>query len=457
MGNRHIAAKVLTRLNIDKQCDRVGIQITLKFDDDFERLMEILMKKYSPKNDMVYELNRKMRFMYPNDKLKNEVLTALIEANMNKNSWDEYFINRYKISEEILNETISEVTEFVKRNGFPNIIDDLSTLNAFYVLKRNWSFELCSLSKLEWYNKYFKSFINKTGICSIAAHNGVLCGDADYFFRGDIDINLATIILFKDKYRPHLDVSRDGVRGLTLEMASEIEIIRRNLLDQGFIIYKNSSVLREANYPYIVMTDYCKLLNERDDLAKQLIFRTSEGNLINENLIVKLINDDKIEYQSCPRVYNKEIFGYEEGVYEYLSAAFLREHYLVQADFTIDDGKIFISKKEKTLSEDYMKLFPACFFLPDLNKNSTILTTKSPNDRCACNEYHRLSQFIIKNGIKLNKHVPGIFRELLRILAEEEESELIDKVNNLLEYLKKFPRGIFQITDELLLSEADLV
>ena len=96
-------------------------------------------------------------------------------------------------------------------------------------------------------------------------------------------------------------------------------------------------------------------------------------------------------------------------------------------------------------------------FLPEINHDGAILTTESAYSRYACNEYQRLSQFILKNGGKLSKHVPGIFRELLRTLAEEGKDELINKVNSLLESLRKVPGGLFEISDELFLSKQDLI
>ena len=113
------------------------------------------------------------------------------------------------------------------------------------------------------------------------------------------------------------------------------------------------------------------------------------------------------------------------NLYEYLCAAFLRANYFIQIEFNRHDSEVFISKKEKEVSDNYKKLFPAFFFLPEINNDDTILTTGDRVARYACNEYHRLSQFILKNGTELHKWVPGIFREILRILAEDDKDELI--------------------------------
>ena len=205
------------------------------------------------------------------------------------------------------------------------------------------------------------------------------------------------------------------------------------------------------------MNDYCKLLCKRSDLTKQLVFRTSEGYLSNENLASTLVQKEKITYDSCPNISNKTFWGKNKSLYEYLCAAFLRENYLLQVQFASYKSEIFISKKKKEISDDYKNLFPACFFLPEINNNCNILTNKSIYQRCACNEYHRLSQYILKYGIELKRYVSGIFRELLRILAQEEGDELIDGINSLLESLRKFPGGLFEVSDELFLSEKDLI
>ena len=158
---------------------------------------------------------------------------------------------------------------------------------------------------------------------------------------------------------------------------------------------------------------------------------------------------------SCPPVSDSEGMWKKEYLYEYLCVAYLRENYSLQVDFNVPG--MFISNKKREISNNYKKLFPACFFLPELHHNSSILTAKETFNRYACNEYHRLSQFIIKYGTELKKYVPGIFRELLRTLAEKDEEELINRVNVLLEDLKKYPGALFEIPDELFLSEKDLL
>lgn len=127
------------------------------------------------------------------------------------------------------------------------------------------------------------------------------------------------IVLLKDKYRPCLDVAQDGLRGLTLETASEIEIIKNNLENQGFNIIGNLSNLRDENHYYIAMVDYYKLLNE-----------------------------EKIRYISLPMISNKSYPWQKNGdLYNYLCSAFLLENLrkFPGGLFEVPD-ELFISEKD---------------------------------------------------------------------------------------------------------------
>lgn len=461
LGNKNVKAKVEVDVKVDGQRDKLGIVIQIVLDNVFRSQIELIEREYEQQRRSLYDLEEEIEAQYPQDKLVREVLRLISGNYISKTNQNrkEQIKEWYGISEGKLNQMIKEVRKFIKKSGYPVVeAEDTAILEEFKSLQKEWSFDVCSLSEFEWYKKYFKNIITKVGTYSIAAHNGIWCGDADFFFDNRNNKNLATIVLLKDKYRPYLDVARDGVRGLTLESVSEVEIMKSNLVNQGFSIDGSLSGLREQNFSYLAMADYGKLLHERGDLAKQLVFDTSEGKLSNESLADIALTKKKIVYKSCPNISNNlRYWRRNRNLYDYICAAFLRDNYLLQIEFAAYSNKVYISKKEKEVPDDYKKTFPACFFLPEVNHNCDILTGKSVFDRYACNEYHRLSQFLLKNGMKLNKHVPGIFGELLRILAEDEADELIENVNSQLENLRRFPGGLFEVPDELFLSEKDLL
>ncbi len=72
------------------------------------------------------------------------------------------------------------------------------------------------------------------------------------------------------------------------------------------------------------------------------------------------------------------------------------------------------------------------------------------------NAEHSLSQFMLKNGELLHQKVPGILKELIRILQEENDSNLVQKVNNLLACLRNLPGQPITVPDDIFLTEDDL-
>ncbi len=237
LGNKHAKAEVKVDLKVDGQRDKLGIVVRLVLDNVFRSQMELIEREYEQQRNSWYGIEEKIELQYPHDSARREVLRALTRNYNGENAWKEYMKMYYGASEEKLNETIKEVREFIKRSGYSVVAaEDAAILEEFKSFQKEWSFDICSLSEFEWYEKYFKNIITKAGAYSITAHNGIWCGKADFFSKNSDEKNLAAIVLLRDKYRPYLDVARDGVRGLTLETASEIEIIKRSLANQGFAI-----------------------------------------------------------------------------------------------------------------------------------------------------------------------------------------------------------------------------
>lgn len=350
-----------------------------------------------------------------------------------------------------------EIEESINYSDVPeDELYDTAIYEIYNNLGSGWVYEICKLSELEWYDKYFRKIKNNTNRSEIAVHNGVLCGNADFFEWGDYDeLRYATIVLLRDRYRPQLDVVRDGIHGLTLDMASELEIINRKIRIFGLGVYDSLFTIKGSKYLYMTMKEY-DVLKERVDLTKQLIFETDLGLLSSGDLDVFLMDNRILFYQSWSVLSNwfKGIINC--SLYDCLCIVFLREQYSLQMELMKERSRIYILKKEDNLSENYRMLFPAYLFLPTINKDNTFLTNRHAINRIACNEYHRLSQFIIKNGAKMSRYVPGIFTELLRKLVEESGERLIKNVNNLLEHLRNLPSGLFYVPEELFISEEDL-
>ncbi len=64
---------------------------------------------------------------------------------------------------------------------------------------------------------------------------------------------------------------------------------------------------------------------------------------------------------------------------------------------------------------------------------------------------------MLKNGELLHQKVPGILKELIHILHEENGDEVVQKVNNLLACLRNLPGQPITVPDDIFLTEDDLL
>lgn len=374
-----------------------------------------------------------------------------IKGYVNEFEWKENMSKIYRLNPDMITRDMRLIIDFASQYcGTINVDDnDLMTFQSFRNMKNQWSYKVCSLSEFAWY-KHFEEIENGPTKERIVVHNGILSGNAAKY----LDVkNLGATILLKDKYRPYMDVTRDGIRGIPLEVASEFAIIQKNIIRQKYDYAHYSIAFDHKNDFDQAMEVYFKLLEDRKDLAEQLLFKTSEGLLTREKLEQKLLEQDKVGYQSnCAMQKN---IGMIE-LYDFLCIALLRKIFTLQVEIGKWNSKIFITNKKSESQENSATFLPVSLFLPAADKKCTFLTNKNAERRYVCNENHRLSQFIIRNGAKMKERVPGIFQELLHTLAEADGAELIPQVNDLLKHLKKYPGGLFEVQDSLYLTEKDL-
>lgn len=75
--------------------------------------------------------------------------------------------------------------------------------------------------------------------------------------------------------------------------------------------------------------------------------------------------------------------------------------------------------------------------------------------RYYCNEAHPLSIFLLRNRAWLEKHTPGLLREIMESLAKDVSEVLIHRVNRCLERLREFPGEKPQLPDDAFLTKED--
>lgn len=435
----------------------LGIEISLRFPDYFSEQMnlaEAKLRMRERENPEILLMNK-----YESDFLMQKIVRAIIYGNIKDPSWKEHIMRIVDVSKPALNLKIKQV-----QKEFNDILgispEDEVMIERFHVYERmnkTWEFKVCDLNDFEWYTKFFLPVKNRSEHGNVVSHNGIYCGRGDFFYREwRLSDNLGTIILLKDKYRPVVDVARDKIRQLPLELACDLEIFRNQLKTQGFEFEGELKALDEANYPYISTNEYTKLLNVRPDFVERLRFSTNKGVLSASVLDKSVKNGECIEFTGCPKLKNHGYSQRNEYLYNYLCSAYLRNKYTLEIDIGKYSTKIYIVKKTQNENDEMLDYFSPTFFLMP-RKKTPYLVSKSNYERKACNASHRIAQFIINNAEILQRRVPGIFHEMLRSLVEDEMPEVISVINDLLERLRNLPDTGIAISHDLKIGEKDFL
>lgn len=456
-----VGEKVNTTVKISvvkrSQNDILGIRIALEFPDYFNKQMGLAENKQEilERGRYNYSLINK----YESDPLMQDIADAIIHEHTKNSGWKKYIVQQTGISVSELNVKIKQVQkEYYEILGImPEDESMLKRFRAFTRMKKVWEFDLCNLNNYEWYTKYFLSLRKNTGNKGIVAHNGIYCGKSDFFYHSwNESEDLGTIVLLKDKYRPTVDVSRDKIRQIPLEVACDLEILRQQLKIQGFNFEGSQETLDEANYPYISTKEYLKLLDNRSDFIDRLRFSTDRGLLSADEIDNMVKEGEIIEFVGCPKLNNHGYGSKNKYLYDYLCAAYLRSKYILCVDLSKYDSKVFITGKTEDTQDKSLEIFAPTFFLQKL-KNKKCLTSNRGYWRKACDASHRLSKFMISNAEHLKHRVPGLFLEMLRSLAEDDMDTMILSINDLLERLKSLPDIGVTVPSDLRLDKSDFI
>lgn len=320
---------------------------------------------------------------------------------------------------------------------------------------------VCHLKNIPWYQTYFLNTYNKVGLDNIAAHNGIFCGDSKCLWDTWKDDDLGSIVLLADQYRPGVDISRSEIRELSLEMACDIILIQEELRKEGYFTKgKLDILLREP--PYLIPTfSYRSLVQERPNLKERLVIPAVSGSC-KWNEIKERVAQQK---SFCIKwfVYDLD-FSFSRSIHatrlnpmellEQLYIVCLKLHYDLRMSMNGNSDEIYIREKAEDRQEPHDDIFPPSLFLYPKGE-CRYLARKSCGNRHFCNADHRLSQFMIKNADLLQKKVPGILKEMIRILQEENSEKLISGVNDLLDRLRSLPDQPIQVPSDLYLTMED--
>jgi hypothetical protein len=446
IGKKKCEAAIKIELSMDESA-RLNIRFSYAFSDGFEREMQL-------KKELIDNINNHIEKWETEDEVSYEIKNAILSNGIEDPSWWEYIKNRFHMKKDVIKKKVDTIYRELAID-----FDTKKEVEEFVEMNSSISYMICDLSEYIWFTKWFYSLSKRIGKKEIIAHNGISIGSRENLIVGDGKI-LGAIVLLKDKYRPEVDISRDAIKRLNLETASELTLMTKRAQNVGRKLKLEMNNFDDAGYPYIKMKTWISFIKKNPEILKSLCFNTSKGSFDIEELRVQLKNEKQIEIREWPCL-NGNGYSWSKNsnnlLYSYLCVAALRLQFDIRVDIKGYNTKIHAGANKVDENFENLNELPISFFLEPLDKSNKYLTNKSQYYRNACNSNHPLSSWIIEKQPLLEKRVPGILQEMLRALAEKEADDLISTINSLLDRLRALPGGLFTIHDNVYLDSKDLL
>lgn len=348
------------------------------------------------------------------------------------------------------------------RNSQREQVKNLEDVSGFEWLSTIFTVELCSLEDYPWCTPYFEKVCNRVEMRNLAVHNGICCGDGSCLFDDGNPWKtklLFAIILLTDQYRPEVDISRSEIRTISLEMLCDCMLIGEKLSEGDGCDEVGPLDVEDDRFCMIPTFVYQSLVQKRPDIEERLVIHTTEG-AYGWNELKKELKQRK-ELSICWKIYMRIDYNYylhvDSPMYVdwQLRLACLKQHYDIRMTMKDDSDEIHIRAKEENHRELHDDIFPPSLFIyPETE--CRYLTRGRKGSRHFCNADHKLSKFMLGNAEFLQQKVPGILKEMVRTLQEENDEKLILRINDLLECLRSMPGQPVQVPVDLFLTMEDL-
>ena len=419
--------------------DVLSLKTELSFPNEFIMRMELLRQRIEGERSRLYEEMEEEL-----DVLDKVLLLGLFEGYGRLKGWYESFQDRWGCSRR---EIQNRITSLEMKYDLLQT-DDSRMLTEYRYYLKNHMIQLCDLGAFAWYRSFWREpRFRVDEDTSVAAHNGVHCSDAGFLVRPGYGDRMQAILLLKDRYRPELDVSRTELRSLPLAAQLELAVLHWEWELEGFSF--DYGALGEMASWRIPCSKYHEVLARHPELEERLRIETDHGVVSLKEIPELLRRSLEIELLECPELRGSDIFSGDQYLYASCALACLRREYEVLGK----GGSLLLKPASAGRSRDWEE-FPPSFFLPTEGENGK-LTRNYAVLRYYCNETHPLSGYLLRNRMWLEKHTPGLLREIMESLAKDDSEKLIPRVNRCLERLREFPGEKPQLPDGAFLTEED--
>lgn len=419
--------------------DVLHLETELRFSNEFRERIRLLGERVDSEKGKLH-----VAMAGEQNERNKEILNGLWRGCDREKEWREQLQDRWGCSAgEIQNRILS-----VKKIYHLVQSEDKRMLDAYQKCPKEYSLHLFDLGTFDWYRLFWREpRFQVRENASVVAHNGVRCSDAGFLMKARGENRTQAILLLKDGYRPELDVSRTKLQRLPLAADLEFAVLRREWALEGFAVSKDD--LGEMEYWQIPGSRYLEVMDEHPQLEERLRIKTDRGVVSLQEIPALLRCFPEIEILDCPGLHSSRSNSQNRSLYEYCILACLRRYHTLVGR----DGSLWLRPATGDHSRDW-EGFPPSFFLPVDGRNRK-LAKKNSYYRHYCNEAHPLSGFLIRNRAWLENHTPGLLREIMESLAEDNDISLILNVNRCLQYLREYPGDKPQVPEGAFLTEED--
>ena len=385
---------------------------------------EGLNKKYMPEIELFIlqsvedALGIKISFGSTDD-LEEDILPVL-KSQLKQQGIELYGYNAYDIMQRFSSEKFRGLSQQEVRAGLSTQSEYESTVFAGTLGQFSWYQSWLSLDKQDGYDKTF-----------VHVHNGVVAGSSG-FSLSHTNYTERNIILFKDKYCPNLNLSRNRIQNWPLETVCSLTALAA-YMDRRLKRYGTFSDMFHREYhrfsdrAYLAsVQEYWEVLERNPSLLPKLLFWIDSG--------AKTLSEIELIMKTQDQVILLE----EEAFH---MAVLLQRFDVKIASIDRKGISICLKKKSEDSALGGLLDFPPALFLPPSTNNITSLSNLydgyNYRDRETYNSAHPFSGWLIQNQSLLQRKVPGIYRRMIRYLKNG--GDIIKNMNAVLSQLRQIP------------------
>ncbi len=262
--------------------------------------------------------------------------------------------------------------------------------------------------------------------------------------ESNLDAKLDYYYLFycEEDLRPTMNVSRSRITHLPLPIALTMGTIQAG-----------------GSYP----ESYDELRNEPFRVWKDLI-RSPYGTWAMEMLDAEFknfisfyemsISECNIRDLDLNLVHDRGALS-QDSIIKRFYKAYIQENYHIRISYK--DGQVLCLEEKRSEEREtvYDLLPPLMFCKADDNGSRDYLCCKDSSQRRGITEDHRFAQWLLKNVKELHAHYPRQLEQIVRVLREEEDSEIIATSSFIRKLFRKWGVKKIDVESMPVLSEKD--